>query len=173
MAAFAADPCGRVGPRNFRLAARYARRLGFRGRAVRVASRTHFRRNPRGRASSRAADRPRLVYLTSIRRTSPGSRRIPREFAGKRAARSRACTCASDPSVFFAIAFSGRFQRAFGAFGPASWGIWPGFSTKCGNRCYDGVCQVTTRFGQSNFDLGVYLEHRCVPRHIARRTPGT
>lgn len=172
MAAFAAGPRGRVGPRGrSRLAARHEWRLGSHGRAVRAASRTHFRRNPRGRASSRAADRPQLVYLTSVRRTSSGSRRISRDLAGKRAARSRACPRASDPS---ASAFSGRFKRAFGGPEPTSRGVRPGFPEVC-----DPLAATTSRFAVQQRDSAEtalvwdYLEHRRVPRHVARGTPGT
>lgn len=156
MAGFAAGPRGRVGPRVvLRLAARHEQRLGSRGRAVRAASRTHFRRNPRGRASSRAADRPRLVYLTSVRRTSPGGRKISRDLAGKRAARSRACPRASDPS---ASAFSGRLQRAFGASGPAGRDARPGFLETRDplppTRSWFVV--TTTRLGRGGLGLGLF-----------------
>lgn len=105
---------------------------------MRTASRTHFRRNPRGRASSRAADRPRLIYLTSIRRTSPDSRRIPQEFAGKRATRPKACPRASNPS---ASAFSERFQRVF----RRSWIRQPG---AFGQNFCGSATVATTRFAE-------------------------
>lgn len=117
--------------RRSRLAACHEWRLGFRGRAVRAAPRTHFRRNPRGRASSRTVDRHRPVYLTSIRRRSPGSRRTA---AGSRRETRRptlkACPRTSDPSAFL-----GSFQRVPDALEPTGQGVRPGFLEVC-DRCY-------------------------------------
>ena len=108
----------------------------------RAISPTHFQRNLRGKASSRAVDCLRLIYLTSSRCTSSGSRKISREFAGKRAARSKACPRVSSLSAiriricsYFRDAFSFQVLARFQIW-LSVWNVRSGFSRECDCR-YD------------------------------------